>query len=336
MPWAREGSGFTLLFEALALTLCRELPVNQAARQLRVGARRLWARIGFYIKAARARDDMSAVRHIGVDETSVRKGQAYITVVHDLEARRLLFACPGCDHTALTAFAGELTAHGGDPAAVEHARMDMSGAYAKGVTQALPNARISYDRSHVIALANEAMDAVRREDMRTSPAAVREAVGVADRQGVRRLCWAMRKNPEHWNRQQVDTMHWLQRSNLKSARAWRLKQGLRQVYAQAVARNDESVARQALNAWMSWARRSRLEPYQAPGRHPERPARRRGARHARWPQQRLRRGHERLPATGQGRCPRLPQYGQFHCHRLSQDVQAQASARQPPDPGSAA
>ena len=261
VPWAREGSGFTLLFEALALSLCRELPVRQAAGQLRVAAKRLWTRLAFYIKDARAKDDMRGVRHIGVDETSVRKGHEYITVVHDLEAKRLLYACPGRDHETLKAFAKDLTAHGGDPAAVEHACMDMSAAYTKGVAQALPNASISYDRFHVIALANEAMDAVRRDEMRASPAAVREAVGATDKKGVKRLFWAMRKNPENWNRKQIDTMHWLQRSNLKSARAWRLKQALRAVYAHAVQHNDETQARQELKAWLSWARRCRLESF---------------------------------------------------------------------------
>lgn len=38
VPWAREGSGFTVLFEALALALCRELPVRQAAALLRSAA----------------------------------------------------------------------------------------------------------------------------------------------------------------------------------------------------------------------------------------------------------------------------------------------------------
>lgn len=261
VPWAREGSGFTLLFEALSLSLCRELPVNQAARQLRVKAKRLWTRIAFYIQAARAKDDMSGVRRIGVDETSAKKGHDYITVVHDLEARRLLFACPGRGHETLEAFTQDLAAHGGATAAVEHACMDMSAAYTKGAAQSLPKAGISYDRFHVIALANEAMDAVRRDEMRTSAAAVREAVGATDKNAVKRLFWAMRKNPEHWNRKQIDTMHWLQRSNLKSARAWRLKQALRAVYAHAVRSNDETEARTEMKAWLSWARRCRLEPF---------------------------------------------------------------------------
>ena len=48
---------------------------------------------------------------------------------------------------------------------------------------------------------------------------------------------------------------------LKSARAWRLKMALREVYARAAASNNPQLARTELNAWLSWARRSRLEPF---------------------------------------------------------------------------
>ncbi|MBD3743420.1 MAG: ISL3 family transposase, partial [Stenotrophomonas sp.] len=261
VPWAREGSGFTLLFEALGLSLCRELPVAQAAGLLRVAAKRLWTRIAHYVTTARAQDDMRGVRQIGIDETSVKKGHEYFTVVHDLEAKRLLFACPGRDHATVAAFAQDLAAHGGDPAAVEHVCMDMSAAYTRGVGEALPQAAISFDRFHVVALANEAMDAVRREEMRAQPAAVREALGDADRKVLKGLMWGMRKNPGGWSKKQTEAMHWLQRSNLKSARAWRLKQALREVYAKAASSNCSEQAGEALRAWLSWARRCRLEPF---------------------------------------------------------------------------
>ena len=113
VPWAREGSGFTLLFEALALSLCQDLPVRQAAQQLRCNDKQLWRRIEYYVNAARQLDDMSAVKTIGLDETSLRKGQNYITVVHDLEKKRLLFACEGKDHQTVVNFASDLQAHGG-------------------------------------------------------------------------------------------------------------------------------------------------------------------------------------------------------------------------------
>ncbi|WP_197284820.1 transposase, partial [Piscinibacter sakaiensis] len=116
----------------------------------------------------------------------LRRGQNYTTVAHDLEAKRLLFATVGRDHQTVLDFAADLKAHGGDPAAVRHVCMDMSAAYAKGTAMALPQAQISYDRFHVIAIANEAMDQVRRAEMRDDAPAVRSALGDNDRKMLTR------------------------------------------------------------------------------------------------------------------------------------------------------
>jgi len=261
VPWAREGSGFTALFEALALALCRELPVRQAAALLRCADKQLWRRIEHYVDQARALDDMSTVQIVGIDDTSLHKGQSYITVVHDLDAKRLLFATEGRDHQTVLDFAADLKAHGGDPEQVRHVCQDMSAAYAKGVGMALPNAAISYDRFHVVAMAVDAMDKVRQAEMREEPMAVAQALGTTDRKTIKGLMWGMRKNPDGWSIKQTNAMHWLQHSGLKSARAWRLKMALREVYARAAASNDPQIARTELNAWLSWARRCRLEPF---------------------------------------------------------------------------
>jgi transposase len=261
VPWAREGSGFTALFEALALSLCRELPVRQAAALLRCTDKQLWRRIERYVDAARKLDDMSAVRVIGIDETSLRKGQNYITVVHDLEKKRLLFACAGKDHQTVVNFAQDLKAHGGKPEQIAHVCQDMSAAYAKGVAQALPQAQISYDRFHVVAMANEAMDEVRREETRTQPQSIKAALGDANRKLLKSLAWGMRRNPDGWSAKLTNAMHWLQHSTLKSARAWRLKMALRTVYANAVKHNDAIQAKSELKTWLSWATRCRLEPF---------------------------------------------------------------------------
>ena len=261
VPWAREGSGFTALFEALALSLCQELPVRQAAALLRCADKQLWRRIKHYVDEARKFDDMSEVKLVGIDDTSLRKGQDYITVVHDLDAKRLLFACEGRDHQTVVAFAADLKAHGGDPRKIKDVCQDMSAAYAKGVGMALPEAQISYDRFHVIAMANEAMDKVRREETSTQPQAVKEALGSNDRKLLKSLTWGMRKNPKGWNARQINAMHWLQHSTLKSARAWRLKMALRDVYAKATQSDDAAQAKENLMGWISWATRCRLEPF---------------------------------------------------------------------------
>ena len=261
VPWAREGSGFTLLFEALALTLCQGLPVRQAARMLRVRDKQLWGRIEHYVSQARRKQDMSRVHIVGIDETSLRKGHDYVAVFHDLEAKRLLFATPGKDHKTVQAFAQDLAAHGGTPTAIAHACMDMSAAFLKGATQYLPNAQVSFDRFHVVALANEAMDEVRSAEWKADAARVRDELGDLTSAERRSILWAMRRNPATWNSTQTQAMHWLQRANLKSARAWRLKMELREVFANARTHNQAELAATELKAWLSWARRSRLDSF---------------------------------------------------------------------------
>ena len=265
VPWARPGSGFTAAFEALALALCRELPVRQAAALLRCKDKQLWGRIEFYVDQARALESFKGVHIVGIDETSLRRGQNYITVVHDLDAKRLLFATPGRDHDTIEQFAVDLTEHGGDRTAVAHACIDMSAAYAKGIATSLPNAQISYDRYHVVALANEAMDEVRTAEWKDESQRVRDELGELDARERRSILWGLRRNPSGWSGKQLTAMHWLQRANLKTARAWRLKMGLREVFAQARFHNDANAAAVDLKRWISWARRSRLNSFKRLG-----------------------------------------------------------------------
>ena len=260
VPWARPGSGFTAAFEALALALCRDLPILQVAKLLRCSDKQLWRRIEFYVNQARALESFADASIIGIDETSLRKGQSYITVVHDLQAKRLLFATEGRSHTSVLDFVADLQAHGGEASQVKHVCMDMSAANAKGVGLALPDAAISYDRFHVIAMANEAMDGVRRQELQSEPQAVREAFDEHPK-ARRQLMWGMRRNPAQWRAAQIQAMHTLQRSGLKSARAWRLKMALQTVYARARDHNSEDLAQKDLRSWLSWAQRCRLEPF---------------------------------------------------------------------------
>jgi len=55
VPWAREGSGFTLLFEQAELMLAREMPVLAAAREMAITDQRLRRIIGHCAGTARSR-----------------------------------------------------------------------------------------------------------------------------------------------------------------------------------------------------------------------------------------------------------------------------------------
>ncbi|MCC7101243.1 MAG: ISL3 family transposase [Rubrivivax sp.] len=235
--------------------------MRQTARALRVRDKQLWRRIEHYVSQARRKQDMSRVRNVGIDETSLRRGHDYVTVVHDLDAKRLLFCTEGRDHQTIQAFAQDLHAHGGQPTAIAHACMDMSAAYLKGAAAYLPNALVSYDRFHIVKLAGEAMDEVRTEEWKTEQARVTDELGHLTPKQRRSVMWGMRRNPSGWSKTQLQAMHWLQRAKLKTARAWRLKMALREVFANARRHNLAEQASAELKSWLSWARRSRLAPF---------------------------------------------------------------------------
>lgn len=245
VPWARPGSGFTQTLEAFIVALCKEMPVAAVAELLGVSDDRLWRALDFHVDQARAREDYSQVRRISADERSVRKGQRYVTLFCDMDARRLLFGTTGRDAATFDAFVKDLEAHGGDAETITDVSLDMGLAYQAGAREHCPKAKISFDPFHVVALANQALDRVRRAEVKHN----------ADLKGIR---WGTLKDAANWTGKQIEQMHWLQRSNLKTARAWRLKQALRDIFAEAPGIED---ARTQLIRWISWARRSRLEPF---------------------------------------------------------------------------
>ncbi len=58
------------------------------------------------------------MKRVGIDETSARRGQDYISLFFDLDLRRLLFGTEGKGHETVKAFAEDFKAHKGDPANV--------------------------------------------------------------------------------------------------------------------------------------------------------------------------------------------------------------------------
>jgi transposase len=92
VPWGRPGSGFTLLFEALTMALCAQMPVLAVAVLVGGHDSRIWRVVHHYVDRAREREDLSQVSRIGIDDTSFRRGQSYVTIFADLECKRAIFA----------------------------------------------------------------------------------------------------------------------------------------------------------------------------------------------------------------------------------------------------
>ena len=162
VPWARPGSGFTLLFEALALALIeREMPVNRVAELLKVNPQRIWTIFNHWISKARAADDPSALTKLGVDETSTKKGHHYVTLGVDLDTSRVIHVTEGKGKATLKSIQQHLETKGVEKEQVKQISMDLSPAFIVGAAESFPEAQITFDRFHVVKLLNEAMNQVR-------------------------------------------------------------------------------------------------------------------------------------------------------------------------------
>ena len=242
-PWEGRAKHFTKEFEAFALTLMREMPVKRAAEILGEQDTRMWRVLRSYVEEAYAAVNMSEVSCVGVDEMSRAKGQRYLTVFADLVCKRVLFATPGADSETWAEFVEALEKHNGHPDALTSVSMDMSKAYAKGVRDYCRNARIVYDKFHVIAHANKAVDLVRRDESQSGRPLVREALAKSR--------WIWLKNPENLTRKQRARLRQIDQDMLQTGRAYQMRLALQEIYQLESA----AAAAKRFGEWCRWVRR---------------------------------------------------------------------------------
>ncbi len=247
-PWAGKLSGFTLLFEALLVGLSHHMPVHQVMKMTNVSDFKLWRMLDLYVAAARWDEDWSGVTTVGMDETSVAKGHAYITLFVDVEQRKTLHIAEGKDAGTVKEFATELREHGGKPDGITDVSCDMSPAFIKGVAENLPNAQITFDKFHILKIINEAVDAVRREEAKTNPLL----------KGAR---YVFLKNDANLTARQREQKQELQVSamNLQSMEALRMRENFQAIYRVFTTGQFVKYLRQ----WVDWVRNCGLKPMES-------------------------------------------------------------------------
>ncbi len=167
VPWARKGSGFTLLFEAYSMLLIEnEMPVKKASSILGIYPQRLWNVFSFWVSRAHGADSIEELETVGFDETSSKKGHNYVTTMVDIKQRRVLFAGPGKGANNIKESVDYLKAKLVDTKCVNQVCIDMSPAFISGCMEHLPEAAITFDKFHVIKEVNNAMDELRKAERR--------------------------------------------------------------------------------------------------------------------------------------------------------------------------
>jgi transposase len=253
VPWARHGSWFTRAFEDQAAWLATHCSKTAVCELMRVS----WLTVGRMIervvaeRSAAAGDRLEGLRRIGIDELSYRKGQRYITAVVDHDSSRLVWAAEGRDKKTVRCFFAALGAE--RTAKLELVSSDLGEWITRVVAEQCPQATLCLDPFHVVALASDALDLVRREVWN-------EARRSGDRSGARWLKgarWALWKRPERLSERQQAKLATIANVNRRLYRAYLLKEQLRLVFQEP----DTAAAIALLDAWLAWARRCQITSF---------------------------------------------------------------------------
>ena len=248
LPWAETSSWFTRPFEDHVGYLAQRSDKTTISSMMSVA----WETVGAIVQRVVARrgdrDALDDLTQIGVDELSYRRHHEYVTVVVDHKRGHVVWAHPGKNADTLKAFFEELGPE--RCAKLEAVTIDMSAAYIKAVTECTPNAQIIFDRFHVQRLAQDAVDEVRRDE-------VRAATSDEERKQLKGTRWSLLKS--FWNLSFFDSLRLsqLQRENKRLYRAYLLKDSLVRV----LDCRSEWLARVKLDQWVRWATRSGLAPF---------------------------------------------------------------------------
>jgi transposase len=262
VPWARHDAGHTRDFDDYAAWLAVHLSKSAATRLLRIA----WRTVGAIVARVNADietrvDRLAGLRRIGIDEVSYKKHHHYLTVVVDHDTGRLVWAAPGHDEATLSRFFDALGPQ--RAAQLTHITADMAGWIAAVVDRRATGAVRVADAFHIVAWALDALDVERRRAWNHAtgrrhahPVTGYGAKSTGTARAFKRSRYALWKNPDRLTARQHAQLAWIAKTDPRLHRAYLLKEGLR--YAFTI---KGAAGRDALDKWISWARRCRIPAF---------------------------------------------------------------------------
>lgn len=258
VPWARHGAGHTTVFDEQVAWLATQCSKSAVTELMRIA----WRTVGAIITRVWAdteamRDRFADLSRLGIDEISYKRGHRYLTVVVDHDSGRLVWAAPGRDKATLEKFFDAL----GEERCklVTHVSADGADWISTVVAEKCPNAVRCADPFHVVRWATDALDEVRRQAWNEARGAVtqrRAGRASGHAKALKHARYALWKNPENLTGRQQAKLAWVAKTDPRLHRAYLLKEGLRLVFQLPY---EEAI--EALEVWIGWARRCRIEAF---------------------------------------------------------------------------
>ena len=246
LPWAEPHSRFTAMFERLAIDVLSETDVSGACSILGLSWDEAFGIMERAVARGLARKPHRVPELIGVDEKAVKKSSKYFTLVCDLERSTVEWVAEDRRAQSLGDY---FSAHDQEELAkIRAVAIDMWEPYISAVKTHVPNGadKIVFDRFHIMGHMGHAVDMVRRQEIR-----LQRRQGRKDLVGSRFLWLYAEENVPDDRRRQFNA---LKNSNLRTARAWAIKESLRALWSY----HHRGWAMRFWKQWYFWATHSRL------------------------------------------------------------------------------
>jgi transposase len=247
LPWAHKWQRVTRALSRALAELSRKLTWKETATHFGVN----WKTVAVAVKRAvewgLKHRPWKPLHVIGIDEVSRRKGQRYLTLVYDLNRRRLVWIGEDRDTATMERFFKWLGPRRGR--SIQTVCCDMWAIYIEAVEARLPWATLVFDRFHVVQHLNRAVDDVRRQTWRQ--------LRGEERTAFKKTRWLWLKNP--WNLRSLERrrLSAVCRTNQPIVRAYYLKEAFQRFWDY----RSPGWAFPYLRQWLWWASHSRLEPF---------------------------------------------------------------------------
>lgn len=250
VPWADKSSRCTRAFEAFAIEVMQcTKTLKDAAKLLNTNWHTLASIMKRAVKRGLERRKASPIEYLGIDEKSFLRGQNYITVITDINGKRVLDVKPGADKATAKALLND-TLNEQQRDGVKAVAMDRSGTFSAAVPEVLPQAKIVFDAYHLAADLNKAVDQTRRQEHQRLT-----QQGEVILKGTRFL-WLY--DPANMSPDQASRFETIAHRELATSRAWMHKELFKGLYEQ----KDGIAGRIYFKKWAAKAQRSRLPAIQ--------------------------------------------------------------------------
>ena len=249
LPWASGKHQLTKVYMQFLAHWARKLSWKETATSFRTSWEQVCHAVEYVVSWGLEHRTLAPIRAIGVDEIQNANGHKYLTLVYQIDAglSRLLWV--GKERTVET-FEGFFVMIGEHLSSkIEFVCSDMWKPYLRVIREKCSQALHILDRFHIVAKMNEALDDVRAAESRKMAQEGHEPL-------LKKSRWCVLKRKENLTTQQKFRLRDLLRYNLRTVRAYLLKEDFQQFWEY----NSPTWAGMFLDFWCHQTMRSRIEP----------------------------------------------------------------------------